>query len=500
MKRYLQIGAIYTVIFTQMLDTSIVNLALVKIAPDLGIVVYNSAWIITAFGTGMVISFPLSNSLCKKFCIDALFIVACTVFMVSSFACSIAYGEVDFILYRFVQGLSSGILIVLCQSLLFRILGDEKRALALALWSSAMSIAPIAGPLIGGLIVEYHDWRWLFLINLPLMLVCLYILQDVLQPIWKVTGSARIQVATLAAFAITIALTQFILDFGERLSWLSNNGIRYSAVGAIAGLITFIILNQDKTRQVFDFSVFSDRNYRSAMAIMIIGNGLIFASLVVLPVWLQTSYKMPAIHAGLVVAIGSGVVGLLSPLIGKYLKRDAFLFASILSLLLTGLSFGMMSRYTLDSTFQHLAQARIVAGLGLVLFATPLAALSLMTIKPQELINANAISICLRVLSSNFFVAFGFILLQNRQHEEYERYLSAINRQFIIEYIDKNFTQLSYITDHVATLAMQGVFSLSAIAFFILFCIIVTLNIREISSWLRQHFFTKQGFIRKSEI
>jgi MFS transporter, DHA2 family, multidrug resistance protein len=473
MRLYFQIIAVYIVIFTQMLDTSVVNLALVKIAPDLGINVYNSAWILTAFGAGMVVSFPLGNSLSKRYDFDTIFLCICITFIVASFACAMAVSDIDFVIFRFIQGLASGSLIVFCQSLLFRILGDNKRAAALGLWSSAVSIAPIIGPLVGGIIIEYVSWRWIFFINLPLMLFCLYILLDVLNPKWGAIADVKIHALTLIAFAIAVALAQYVLDFGERNSWFESSIIVYACIGAIVGLCVFLLLNRQPDRKVFDFSVFRDANYRKAMSVLIIANGLIFASLVVLPVWLQVNYGMPAIHAGLVVAVGSGVTGILSPFVGKYLKKQHYFFAAIASLLFTGISFLMMSQYNLGSTFTHLAEARILAGIGLALFATPLAAMSIMTIAADKVMNANSVSMCLRVISSNVFVAVGFIMLQHQQHQQHENYIATIDRQFVAEYVDKSFTDYSYVTNHVATLAMQNVFFISGVIFIVLFFITI---------------------------
>jgi DHA2 family multidrug resistance protein len=487
MHLYLRVIAVYIVIFTQMLDTSIVNLALVKIAPDLGINVYNATWILTAFGTGMVVSFPLGNALSKRYDFDTIFLCICFTFILASFACAMAVSDIDFVIYRFIQGLASGSLIVFCQSLLFRILGDDKRAAALGLWSSAVSIAPIVGPLVGGIIIEYVSWRWIFLINLPLMLFCLYILLDVLTPKWGAITDSKIHASTLVAFAITITLSQYVLDFGERNNWFKSAGILYASVGAVLGLFIFLLLNRQQDRQVFDFSVFRDANYRVAMSIMIIGNGLIFSSLVVLPVWLQVNYGMPAIHAGLVVAVGSLVTGILSPIVGKYLKKQHYFFAAIASLLFTGVSFLMMSQYNMGSTFSHLAEARIVAGIGLALFATPLAAMSIMTIAADRVMNANSVSMCLRVISSNVFVAGGFIMLQQQQHEKYESYITTIDRQFIAEYVDKSFTAYSYVTNHVATLAMQDVFFISGIIFIVLFFIPILTRIHVKSKLVTGH-------------
>lgn len=473
MRQKIQVFAVYILVFSQMLDTSILNLALVKIAPDLGISVYNSTWILTAFGVGMVISFPLGNALTRRYNLDVVFLCSCIIFTFSSLACALAISEFDFIFYRLLQGLSSGSLIVLCQSLLFRIMGQDKRAAALGLWSSAVAIAPIVGPLLGGIIIEFYSWRWLFLINVPLMMFCIYVLLDILDLKWGKTSEHSVNITTLTAFAFTIALTQYVLDFGERYSWFNHTAIVIATIGAVLALLIFLRLNHDKNRQVFDFSVFLDPNYRSSMTVLIIGNGLIFASLVVLPVWLQVNYGMPAIHAGLVVAGGSLVTGLLSPFVGKYLKKENYFYAAIASLLLTGLSFLMMSQYTLNSTLSHLTQARIVAGLGLALFATPLAAMSIMTVTADKIMNANSISMCLRVISSNVFVAVGFIMLQQKQMEKSESYITSIDRQFAVEYVDKPFELYSFVNNYVATLAMQDIFFISGLSFIILFFIFV---------------------------
>ncbi|MCF6436493.1 DHA2 family efflux MFS transporter permease subunit [Pseudoalteromonas sp. MMG022] len=474
MQNYLKIFAVYLVIFTQMLDTSIANLALVKIAPDLGIMVYNAAWIITAFGAGLVISFPLTSALSRCYCNDLLFVLASVVVILSSLGCGFAFSDVDFIIFRFLQGLSSGFLIVLSQSILFKIMGEDKRAMAVALWSSAISLAPIVGPVIGGFVIQYFSWRWLFLINFPLMIVCLIFLVDELEPkLKKNDGSSKVNYAALIAFAVAIASIQYVLDFGEKLNWFSNIGILLCTVTFVVGMILFYFFNKRNGLEVFDFAVFKDGNFSAAMAVMVVGNGLIFASLIVLPIWLQMNYKMPAMNAGIVVAIGSAVAGLLSPFVGKYVRKEWYFFTALVSLILTGISFFMMSQYTLDATFSQLASARVVAGLGIVLFATPLTAMSLLSITSDKVINANSISMCLRITSSNVFIALGFIQLQSQQHYTYESLLSNIQRPFIDAHFDHAFEYGSYLSDLVATLAMSNIFRSSGVTFFILVVVLL---------------------------
>jgi DHA2 family multidrug resistance protein len=475
----LKVFAIYTIVFTQMLDTTVANLSLSNIATSLYIDVYHSGWIMTSFGTGLVISFSLGNLLGKVYSNDSVLVIGVIAFVIASLGCGLSTSEIEFLIWRFVQGLGSGIAVVVSQSHLLRILGESRRTLALSLWASAFSLAPVIGPIVGAIITEHLSWRWLFLINVPLMAGSLLILL----PAFSLTRAEKVQTRlpflTLFTFAALVASTQYVLDFGEQLGWLDAPSILSAMVISAISLIAFIKANN--RNQLFNFNVFRDINYAVATSISFLGNGLLFASLVFLPIWMQRDYNMPIFEAGLIVSVASGVAAILTPFLGKYLASRWFGIAAIFSLSITSISFVLMSRFSLEVSTDYMIFSRVIAGLGLATFTLPLAALALKNIDASNMVNANAIGLMLRVVFANVFVAVGFTAFNHIRRFKELDFLSTPDRLTILKYhagVPDGVS--SYLSHYFSTGALTNMFLFSAIAF-ALFAIVVTPVVVRIS-------------------
>ena len=479
MTRVFKVLAIYLIIFTQMLDTSIANLALTTISADLHMDVYHASWIMTAFGTGLVISFSLGNLLKPFLSPDAMLALGCIIFIFASYFCGNSQSSSDFLVYRFIQGLSSGLAIVVSQSMLLGIMGEKRRAFAISLWTSAISLAPVLGPVVGAYITEYLSWRWLFLINVPLMSISLFILL----PAMKMTFNRQEQshkgkLVTFLCFALFIASMQYTVDFGELYQWFDSKAIQLSFTMMIGFAIAFFISNQRHV--LFDLKIFKVPGYASAIFVSAGGNGLIFASLVFLPVWLQGDYGMPILEAGLIIAVASAVAAISTPIIGKLLSPSMYAPAAALSLLLTATSFALMSQYSLQSSHQYLIFARFVAGMGLAIFTMPLAALALKNVTKEQMINANSVTITLRILCANLFVTLGFIAAIHQTRYNYAQASSGIDRISILNGIEQSASAIYAFQMKLArTDAMNNMFMVSGGIFFFFALIIIPIVIKQ---------------------
>ena len=154
--------------FMQVLDTTIANVAIPTIAGNLGASSSQGTWIITAFGVANAISLPLTGWLAKRYGEVKVFVGATLLFVVASFLCGIAPSLELLVVFRIMQGAVAGPMIPLSQSLLMASYPPQKRAMALALWSMTIIVAPIFGPILGGIISDNWHWGWIFFINIPI--------------------------------------------------------------------------------------------------------------------------------------------------------------------------------------------------------------------------------------------------------------------------------------------------------------------------------------------
>jgi DHA2 family multidrug resistance protein len=456
----IRIAAVYTIIFLEMLDTSIANLALNNIAADIQIDVLHGSWIMTSYGIGLVVAFPLGTMLSKHISGEAVLLLGALLFLNTSTACGLATNDTSFLLFRVLQGLGSGMTLVAAQSLFFRLVGEQNRALAISFWSSAISLAPVFGPLISALTIERFSWRWLFLANAPLVAICLMVLVPVLD-LKRIRGQAAgaAKFLTLGAFAVAVIASQYIFDFGEQLGWLQDPAIRWALALSGVFAVAFFLINTRPGFQIYDLSVFRDRSYSIATLILSLANALIWASVVLLPIWLRIDYNMPILFAGLVVSAGSAIAALATPFVGKYLPARWFGVAAIASLLFSGVSFLMMSSFSTSSSHEYMVTARLVAGVGLAIMTMPLLAISLTNVTSAAVINANALSMTARTVTANVCVAFAFIAYKHMLLENQAQFTAGMDSLSSAKYsVADARVALDLVNREFSTDALQNIF------------------------------------------
>jgi len=469
--------SVYIVLFTQMLDSSIANLSLIHISSDLHMDVFHASWIMTFYGAGLVVAFPFAPYFAKHMSSDSVFLWGGVVFIVSSVGCAFAGSSELFLLFRFIQGFSAGLGAVVCQGLMIRVMGEKNKTFTIALITSAISLAPVFGPFLGGLINEFLDWRWLFLVNVPLMSLSLFFLLDTLQldAPEKMPSKPGYLVA-LFSFALFILCSQYVFDFGREKGWFNSLEIQTACVLCALFFVIFVHFNRQPGCSVFDLTLLRSKDYMITTVILGLGNGVIFSSLVLLPLWLQIDYGMPLLQAGGIVAVASAVAAVLAPVVGKKVDAKAYPALSLLSLSLTGYSFYMMSQFTLDTSQFEIVITRLVAGLGLATFTAPLLSLSLAKVGMDKMNEANSLSLSFRLVASNIGVAVAFSYWQY-EHIRLKEQVIADMDKFSYQGVSENKlhwmnTMFEKVTH---SMALTNILHLYAIIFFAAAVVMATL-------------------------
>lgn len=459
--------SLYMILFTQMLDTSIAILSLLVISIDLHLDVYQSAGIMTFYGVGLVIAFPMGAFLTKFWSEGLLFIIGCLIFIVTSLVCGLAEDSDIFLLFRFIQGIGAGFSVVVCQSLMIKVLGEDKRPLALALTMSAVTMAPVFGPLVGSIITEYLDWRWLFLSNVPLCAVGVFFVVSYLEfSVKKGEKFQRGYFISLLLFSVFVSTVQFIFDFGEKFRWFSSFEIQSATIIAVSVAILFYFSNQRENAQIFNFKLLAEPGFRLSTLVLTFGNGLIVASLVILPIWLQTDYGLSIIQAGLIVSVASALAAVISPMIGKYYPEKHYVSLSLFSVSATACAFLAMSRFTSDTSQEYIVFTRIIAGLGIATFTAPLLTVSFKKLAVEEITKANSLSLTMRLYSANLFITLSLLLWKHKQSEIYSSITHGTDRAYIMHALENGIaTGFRHITSTLQVEAMSQIMLYFGIAF-----------------------------------
>ena len=224
--------------FMEVLDTSIANVAVPTISGSLGVATSEGTWVISSYSVASAIAVPLTGWLARRVGEVKLFTISVVLFSIASALCGLAHNFESLIAFRLLQGLVSGPMVPLSQTILMRSYPPEKRGLALGLWAMTVIVAPIFGPVMGGYITDNFTWPWIFYINVPIGLFSALIAYFLLRGHETKTTKQRIDAVGLALLVIGVSSLQMMLDLGKDHDWFNSSFIVALAIVAavVAGV------------------------------------------------------------------------------------------------------------------------------------------------------------------------------------------------------------------------------------------------------------------------
>src|SRR5271169_1165794 len=306
--------------FMEVLDTSIANVALPYIAGNLGASNDQSTWILTSYLVSNAVVLPISGWFSGLLGRKRFFILCLTIFTISSLLCGIAPSLGAIIIFRILQGAGGGGLQPLAQAILADSFPPEKRGLAFALYAVTVIVAPTVGPTLGGWITDNYTWRWIFFINIPVgILSVLLVYRLIDDPPWATRKSgvaSRIDYIGISLLVLGIGALQIMLDKGQEDDWFGSHFITTLAILAVVGLVSLVIWELYSKDPIIDIRMYRSSNFVQANVMIFILGLVLFAALVMLPLFLQTLLGYTAQSAGLVLSGGGLFLLFMTPLIG----------------------------------------------------------------------------------------------------------------------------------------------------------------------------------------
>ncbi|SNY92143.1 MFS transporter, DHA2 family, multidrug resistance protein [Cohaesibacter sp. ES.047] len=394
--------AIGTGNFLVVLDSTIANVSTPTIAGSLGVSMSQGTWVITSYAVAEAITVPLTGWLSMKFGAMRTFIFCFFGFALISLYCGMANSLTTLVAGRVLLGLVGGPIMPLSQMLLVRIFPKEKATAASVLWAMTSLIGPIAGPILGGIICDSYGWEWIFFIKVPVALAGGFVVWALLRHQPDPKAKARIDVVGLGLLVVWVGALQILLEEGRNKDWFASPEICILAAVAVIGFLAFLIWELTDDNPIVDLRIFRHRGFTAASITFAAGFGAFFASVVILPLWLQQNMGYTATWAG----YATGMMGILAfvsaPIIGKL--NDVIDSRIILSTGILGLGAMMVWRMTFngDVTFLQMAWPTLLTGPFMVMFFVPVTGLALATVEPHEMANAAGLSNFMRTLAGAF--------------------------------------------------------------------------------------------------
>ena len=374
------IGVMMAVLL-QVLDTTIANVALPHMQAALGATQDSINWVLTSYIVASAIALPISGWLSDKVGRKRLLIISVIGFTAASVLCAAAMSLTEMVLFRVIQGISGAFLVPLAQATLFDINPREKHSQAMALFGGGIMIGPILGPVLGGWLTDSYNWRWVFLVNLPVGVVATLILLRQLPTTPK--HERKFDLFGFILLAVAVGALQMFLDRGEQKDWFDSWEIIAECGLSIGAFWMFVVHTITGRNPLFERHMFADRNFATGLLFMAVTGVLLLAGLALLPPLLQNLYGYSVLQSGFLTA-PRGVGTLISMLAAGKLtgKFDSRLLVG-LGVVLMGVSLWMMTGFALDQPAAPVIWSGVVQGLGLGLIFVPLQSLAFETLAPR---------------------------------------------------------------------------------------------------------------------
>jgi DHA2 family multidrug resistance protein len=385
--------------FMVILDLTIANVSVPHIAGDLGITTDQGAWIITSYAVAEAICVPLTGWLAARFGAVRLFVAAMLGFGLMSLLCGIAPTLGVLVAARIGQGLCGAPLMPMTQMLMLRVFPPEKRTIAMTLWAMTTMLAPALGPIVGGYISDNYSWHWIFLINVPIALVCTAVGAWVLRPAETEKVKLPIDKVGLVLLVFWIGCLQIMLDTGRDHDWFGDWKIVALAICAGLGLIAFVIWELTEEHPIVDLRIFRHLGFTTAVVSLAVTFGAYFASIVVIPQWLQITEGYSAQDAGLVTAFTAMSSFLMAMTMPRWINKVDMRIPVTFGIGWLAIQSMVRMTWSTGMDFWSLATPQIVQGFGISLIMMPLTQMSLGAVKPNEIASAAGLQNFLRTMA-----------------------------------------------------------------------------------------------------
>ncbi len=411
----------------ELLDTSIANVSLPYIAGGLGRSYDEVTWILTTYLVANAVVLPMSAWLSRVFGRKNYYMACVALFTITSFFCGIAPSLGIMLMARVLQGIGGGGLAPVEQAILVDTFAPAKRASAFALYTVAIVTAPAIGPVLGGWITDNYNWRWVFLINIPIGLLSLFLTNRFVhdpesyaeeRKTVRKNGKLSVDGIGIALIGLGSAALEILLDRGQIDDWFGSSFITWMFVIAIACLVSAVFWELNHPDPVIEFRLLKIRNFAIACTFYFIFGFGLFASTTMIPQILQSLYGYRAIDAGLVLGPGAFVITMLAP-VGAQLVQRGIIKPRILlfgAVMIVGISFIHYSHFNLDTDYKHYALARALQGFGYAFFFVPLSVISYSQLKPDQNNKASSLTNFFRNWGGSFGIAFITTVSERRQN------------------------------------------------------------------------------------
>ncbi len=434
--------AIITATLLEIIDVTIVNVALPNIEGNFGASVDQAAWIGTGYIIANVIVIPLTPWLQRRFGRREYYAASIAIFTVASIACGLSSSLEQLVFWRIVQGLGGGGLISTSQAILRETFPPGQQGKAAGVFAMGVIVGPTIGPMLGGIVTDQLSWRWAFFINVPLGILAFALVVLLLR---NPNGPQKLSLdyVGLAFLAVGIGSLQYVLDQGQQKDWFGDESIVICSVLAGCGLIAFIAWELLQKRPIVDLGVLRNRSVAAGSILgMVLGISL-YGSVLILPQYVQGSLGFTATLSGELLIFRAGAVMLFTPLTASLVSRNKLdpRYVVMLGFVLVGISNFMLAQVTTpQADFWTFFWPLAISGMGLAQIFVPLTVGVLGSVEPPKIPAAAAMFNLARQMGGSIAIAVLVTMLarQNAVHQTQLASQITLHASAVANYIQQH--------------------------------------------------------------
>jgi DHA2 family multidrug resistance protein len=432
------IGVVVTLAaFMEILDTTIVNVALPHIAGELSSSSDEATWALTSYlvanGIVLTISGWISDTIGRK----RYFMICIGMFTICSLLCGLSQSLGQLIVFRLMQGFFGGGLQPNQQAIMLDTFEPSKRAAAFGVTAIATIVAPILGPTLGGIITDNSSWRWIFFINIPVGLVAVFLVSILVEdPPWEKAKQKlprRIDYVGLSLITIGLGSMQIMLDRGEDDDWLGSGFIRIMALLGVLGIGGAIGWLLTARKPIINLEVFKDKSF--AMGCIFIGamGGILYATAVLIPQFAQQVLGYTATLSGFVLSPGGIVVVMLIPFVGQLMKRVQARYIIAFGFFAMGCALMFSSEIVPDVDYKTLVLMRAAQTAALAFLFVPVSQVAFLTLPQNLRSDGSALYSMFRNVAGSVGISVSTALVTQRQQAnqaQLSNWMTPLNQPF----------------------------------------------------------------------
>jgi MFS transporter, DHA2 family, multidrug resistance protein len=403
--RYVIAGAVSLAAMMQVIDTSIVNVAIPHMMGNLGATVEEISWVSTGYIIAAAIIIPLTGWLAGFFGRKRYFVGSIILFTFASFLCGTSHSLRELVFWRIVQGVGGGALISTSQAILWEAFPREEVGTGMAFFGLGVMVGPTLGPTLGGWLTDAYSWPWIFYINIPVGALAVAMIMAYVHDHPEHQRKTRMDGIGIGLIIIAVGAVQLMLERGERLDWFDSNLVTGLAVLSVAAMALLVVWELRVEEPVVDLRLLKQPQFTAGVLMgVVLGAGL-FGSVFVLPIFLQGMLHMTALQTGMIILPGAIASAFSMIVVGRLSARMDNRLVILAGTAFFSIGMWQLSKITALTGQTDLYWPLIWRGLGLGLMFVPLTNLTLLEIQPRDLAQATGLYNFFRQMGGSLSIA-----------------------------------------------------------------------------------------------